>query len=282
MRRKQLITAAFSLGLLLASVMPATGVEAATWFTNYNPVTPGNTWSFSTGSSATGAGGWSGGAFSTQAPAGTPAATWYGWSAPPESQVYSTFGTGETSGPNGTSAGQPGPITFFLSQSLPGSTATVPPPAAATPPPSNSGTIQGSNAPAVPGAAAMSPQEAQLFRLVNGARAAAGLPALRCDLRLVGIARAKAEDMVALNYFGHWSPTYGMGNMMMQKAGINFSLWGENLAGAPTWGTAFSALMSSPLHRDNILGRDYNSIGVGVAQGGEFGLVVVMEFAKET
>ncbi len=269
MRHKKIITGIFSLFLVLAPVMPATGAGAATWFTNYTAGNTGSTQFFTTAGGNQSGGGTSSWSFGS--PASSPGMTWF------TSEGTSSFGS---------TAIQPGQTTYFVSQTLSGNSATAPaagttPPAASSPPPTN-GTVQGSNAPPVPAATSMTPQEAQLLGMVNGARAGAGLPALHNDLRLVGIARAKAEDMVALDYFGHWSPTYGMGNMMLQKAGINFSIWGENLAGAPTVDAAFSALMGSAPHRANILGRDYNSIGIGVAQGGGFGLVVVMEFAKES
>src|SRR4051794_29438360 len=57
--------------------------------------------------------------------------------------------------------------------------------------------------------AAPSDPAADTLALVNQARAARGVPALRADPRLARAARGHSRDMVAHAYFEHTSPTRG-------------------------------------------------------------------------
>ncbi len=120
--------------------------------------------------------------------------------------------------------------------------------------------------------------ENELVRLVNEKRREKGLNSVEVDLNLVEVARKKARDMIENNYFDHNSPIYGTPFDMIREEGINYSLAGENLAGAETVEKAFSSLMDSPEHRDNILKSRYDRIGIAVLKGGPYGLMVVQLF----
>ncbi len=119
--------------------------------------------------------------------------------------------------------------------------------------------------PATPTApATIGAYEQQVVDLVNKERAAAGLPALKVNTKLSGVAEKKAEDMRDGNYFSHTSPTYGSPFDMMKQFGISYSSAGENIAkGQRTPTDVMNGWMNSPGHKANILNSSYTEIGVG-------------------
>jgi len=115
--------------------------------------------------------------------------------------------------------------------------------------------------------------EYQIIAMVNRERAKAGLRPLAPDDRLSKIARLKSGDMLVHNYCGHESPVYGGPFDMLADFGINYRRAGENVAkGYGTPEAVMTGWMESPGHRNNILGPDYEKIGVGVAKD-SFGTV---------
>lgn len=120
--------------------------------------------------------------------------------------------------------------------------------------------------------------ERALIDLVNGERAKAGLPALQVDLRLVVTARAKSQDMITYDYFGHESARLGSPFDQMKAAGIAYRSAGENLAGNGTVAGAHQSLMNSPGHRANILSATFTKIGIGVVKGGPYGMMFTQQF----
>ena len=123
----------------------------------------------------------------------------------------------------------------------------------------------------------LTPDETEVFTLVNEARTEQGLPPYEISSELVELARRKAEDMVANGYFAHHSPTYGSPFDMMKDYGVFYNSAGENLAENRTIAGAHTALMQSDSHRANILSRRFNQIGIGVTNGpGEFRTIVQM------
>jgi uncharacterized YkwD family protein len=115
---------------------------------------------------------------------------------------------------------------------------------------------------------------------VNKERAAAGLPALKVDLRLVGVAQTKANDMKTNGYFSHTSPTYGSPFDMIRMAGVQYRYAGENIARNISVDAAMAAFMSSDGHRKNILNPAYTHVGVGVVSSSA-GNYYVQIFAQE-
>ena len=55
---------------------------------------------------------------------------------------------------------------------------------------------------------------------------------------------------------------------------------GENIAYAPTTALANDGLINSPEHRDNILSKDFNKIGVGVIDAGTYGKMFTQDFTN--
>ncbi|OPX83602.1 MAG: Cysteine-rich secretory protein family protein [Pelotomaculum sp. PtaB.Bin104] len=121
-------------------------------------------------------------------------------------------------------------------------------------------------------------EEQQMVDLVNQERVKAGLQKLEVDLRLVKVARMKSQDMIDNNYFSHQSPTYGSPFDMMKSQGITYSYAGENLAGNQSVQAAHTALMNSSGHRANILNPNFNRLGIGIVQGGPYGMMFTQEF----
>ena len=120
--------------------------------------------------------------------------------------------------------------------------------------------------------------ETEMFKLVNKERKEMGVAELIWDVRLVPVARAHATDMWERSYFGHISPEGEDIGGRLEKAGVNFFVAGENLALAPTLQTAHIGLMNSQGHRENILSRDFNRMGIGVIDNGVYGKMFVQIF----
>jgi uncharacterized protein YkwD len=118
-----------------------------------------------------------------------------------------------------------------------------------------------------------SSSERELVSLTNQARAAAGLRALKVDSALTSIARWRSKDMIVRNYFSHNIPPSGkMVFSVLDSKGYCYSLAGENIG----WNnypddvatrTIQRQFMASSDHRGNILGKRWDSIGVGAYKG---------------
>lgn len=117
-----------------------------------------------------------------------------------------------------------------------------------------------------------------MLDMVNQARKKNGAGPLSVNMDLTRVARTKAKDMIAKNYFSHTSPTFGSPFDMMRHFGIVYRTAGENLAGAGSVATAHTNLMNSPGHRANILNGSYREIGIGVVSGGPYGKIFVQLF----
>ena len=120
--------------------------------------------------------------------------------------------------------------------------------------------------------------EKELLTLINQKRKAYGLSELKFDTATQKTARAKAEDLVANNYFSHNSPTYGTPFEMMKSFGVTYKTAGENIAGNSTLEGAVNAWMNSQGHRENILNNAYNLTGIGVVKSNTYGYVMVQMF----
>ncbi|UUZ84341.1 peptidoglycan-binding protein [Paenibacillus sp. P26] len=156
--------------------------------------------------------------------------------------------------------------------------APVPKPAP-TPPPSREPVPKPNEpAPQPPVTSELSPEEQQMLDLVNKARSEAGLPPLAVDSQLTHTAKLKSQDMADHNYFSHQSPTYGSPFDMMKRFGIDYKTAGENIACNQSVEAAHQALMASEGHRDNILSKDFTSIGIGIVDGGSCGKMFTQQF----
>ena len=117
---------------------------------------------------------------------------------------------------------------------------------------------------AAPAPANVSQAVQQVIDLTNEQRRKNGLPALKADTQLSGVAQKKSVDMQQKGYFSHTSPTYGSPFDMMRDNGVTYKTAGENIAqGQRTPQEVVNAWMNSEGHRKNILSRDFTHIGVG-------------------
>jgi len=108
--------------------------------------------------------------------------------------------------------------------------------------------------------------EKELFAAVNQARRAQGLPLLRWNESLAEAARRHAVAMA-----NHGSAEHQFGgepslSARVKQTGAHFSWLAENVAQGPTAQFIHRQFMNSPNHRANMLDRDMDSIGVGVAE----------------
>jgi uncharacterized protein YkwD len=120
-----------------------------------------------------------------------------------------------------------------------------------------------------------SASEQQLVALTNQARANAGRRALKVDSALTSIARWRSKDMITRNYFSHAIPPSGkLVFAVMSERGYCFNLAGENIG----WNTypddvataqIQQMFMNSPSHRENIMGRAWEVIGIGAYKGAD-------------
>jgi uncharacterized protein YkwD len=107
--------------------------------------------------------------------------------------------------------------------------------------------------------------EQRLLVEINRARAANGVPPLRSDRRLKAAAEAHSRDMAAHGYLGH-----GDIGRRLQSYGVRARLIGENVAwgqGSVRADAVVAGWMASPVHRANLLSRQFRRVGVGVVTG---------------
>lgn len=132
--------------------------------------------------------------------------------------------------------------------------------------------------PETPSATGLTEMEQQMLDLVNAERAKVGAQPLAADMRLTEQARLKSQDMIDKGYFSHQSPTYGSPFDQMKAAGITYRTAGENLAGAPSVKSAHDNLMLSDGHRRNILNPAFDHVGIGIIEGGPYGIMFTQMF----
>ena len=120
--------------------------------------------------------------------------------------------------------------------------------------------------------------ETLMLSWVNAERIKAGLNTVKADPDLTQVARKQSVDMFQQGYFSHVSPN-NMGPFdRMRNDGVKFTNAGENIALAPTLDIAHSGLMHSPGHRANILRPEFGRLGIGIVDGGKYGLMISQEF----
>jgi uncharacterized protein YkwD len=169
---------------------------------------------------------------------------------------------------------------------VPAPTATAPAPAPTpaapvlrqqAPAPPAEPTLAPAPAPAAPWGLDTSPMDAYsqaLFDATNRRRIDNGLPPLRVNGWLIGIARIRSQDMADHNYFAHVSPITGDNAFtLMDKHGVPYGWAGENLAknnypSSDAVSVAENALWNSPPHRENILNPNYTHMGIALVVDG--------------
>ncbi len=117
----------------------------------------------------------------------------------------------------------------------------------------------------------ISDYEAAILNLINTVRADRGLAALQPNQSLIDISRTRSNDMLARDYFSHYTPEGKNVFNIFRECGITYKAAGENLAhsrpadiGTPE--AFLNAWMNSPTHAANILQSKYGIIGVGMVE----------------
>jgi uncharacterized protein YkwD len=121
--------------------------------------------------------------------------------------------------------------------------------------------------------------EARMIDLVNRERRERGLNTLEFDPKLREVGRIHSGDMFERGYFSHYSPEGEDVSDRAEKNKVEYMIIGENLAYAPTLELAHKGLMNSEGHRANILSPDFNKIGIGVMDGGVYGIMFTQIFS---
>jgi len=120
--------------------------------------------------------------------------------------------------------------------------------------------------------------EDQMLVLVNSDRKRAGLNPLIKDTEIRVVARLHSKDMFQKGYFSHYSLDNKSPFDRMKTLNIEYRTSGENLALAQTVEIAHQGLMKSKGHRENILNSKFNRVGIGIMDGGIYGLMVTQNF----
>lgn len=126
--------------------------------------------------------------------------------------------------------------------------------------------------------------EAQMFTRLNRDRTTRGLTPLAWNSRLADVARAHSLDMLVGDFFAHESPTTGVLEDRLHRAGFLAYELRENLAIAGDVERAEDNLLESPGHYANIVATTVSEVGIGVVRGGLHGereaLTVTQVFAR--
>jgi len=109
-------------------------------------------------------------------------------------------------------------------------------------------------------------EEKQLIDLINQERVARGLKPLQIDMTLVQLAKEKSHEMAATGEVAHYARSKF--HSLLDAAGVQYKLAGENLAKAASLTRVHNGLMNSSGHRANILSSAYTHVGVGIVKYG--------------
>ena len=109
-------------------------------------------------------------------------------------------------------------------------------------------------------------QHIDLLTDTNAERTVAGLLPLTSNDLLDAAAQAKADDMVARNYWSHATPDGEDPWEFITHTGYAYQSAGENLAsGFSTNSGVIDGWMKSPGHRKNLMSGTYTQVGFGSA-----------------
>lgn len=130
--------------------------------------------------------------------------------------------------------------------------------------------------------------EARILRDVNRIRVRNGRRPLRLDRRILQVARARSSDMAARRYFAHVEPDGDNARRILRRRHIRVSEVTENIGhtigltlrqGSKRMATWW--YHSAP-HRRQMLARDVNYVGIGIARrGGRFTYTAIFTRSRD-
>ena len=106
-----------------------------------------------------------------------------------------------------------------------------------------------------------------ILAAMNRERAAYGLGPLRINEQLSLAAGDRIGDMFAKRYFAHVAPDGLQPFTWARQRGYRFRMIGENLAVGFRGTSVVDGWMRSPGHRENILQRGFDEVGIAIADG---------------
>lgn len=107
---------------------------------------------------------------------------------------------------------------------------------------------------------------AEVVRLTNLERAAAGRSQLAAHPAVTAAAVAHSQDQAATGRMSHTGSDGSDAGTRLTRAGFDWRTWGENVAaGQRTAAEVVTAWMDSSGHRANMLNAAFTTIGIGVA-----------------
>ncbi|HYH75012.1 MAG TPA: CAP domain-containing protein [Candidatus Saccharimonadales bacterium] len=110
-----------------------------------------------------------------------------------------------------------------------------------------------------------------LLQETNIQRGANSMGALTMNSKLSAAAQAKANDMVARNYWSHTAPDGKQPWQFISDAGYVYATAAENLAyGFDSSSAAMAGWMNSAGHRANILNAGLTEVGFGIANSANY------------
>lgn len=110
-----------------------------------------------------------------------------------------------------------------------------------------------------------------LLASTNTQRTNNGKSTLKLNTQLASAAQAKANHMVANNYWSHITPDGKEPWVFIQNAGYSYNKAGENLAyGFATSADTVIGWMNSPTHKANMLDSAFTEVGFGFANSSNY------------
>lgn len=108
----------------------------------------------------------------------------------------------------------------------------------------------------------------KIIAQTNEIRNKQGIKSLTGEVKLFSSANHKSWDMVQNNYFEHVSPSGKHLRDFLQEVDYNYQVAGENLAvGFFNVDDIVEAWVNSPKHYTNLIDKDFQDIGIGMAVG---------------
>lgn len=113
--------------------------------------------------------------------------------------------------------------------------------------------------------------EGEVLSAINAERANYGLQPLEYNGLLTRAARGHVDDMVSNNIFSHIGSGGGTAADRARQVGYQYCIVGENISmGHASIQAAVLGWMASKGHRDNILNRKFDEIGIGIGEGARY------------
>lgn len=123
--------------------------------------------------------------------------------------------------------------------------------------------------------------EIRVFDMLNHIRVSNGLAPFSLNPSLTSVARYRAQDMIARDYFSHVTPEGKSIYDVLAEHGVAFAQAGENIqyCSPPGWKSLegfIDTWMASSGHRANILNGGFSQLGVGIVDADNKRMAVVI------